>query len=197
MIDDGCLDGNQINIRYEVSNFYRSFQDNILECDILGSTIRESIGKLKRKCAPGIDGVTTEHMLFALSDTLCTELASVYSHMFKYNAVPDVLQIGIIVPILKKSTLPSNDYNNFRPITLSTVHAKLVERIILPMVNLDIGGNQYGYQTGKGTEFCCALVVGFGVRQRQIYAVTYLALTDSKWPVGYSIEMTSEDSLLK
>ena len=114
--------------------------------------------------------------------------------MFKYNAVPDVLQIGIIVPILKKS---SNDYNNFRPITLSTVHAKLVELIILPMVNLDIGGNQYGYQAGKGTEFCCALVVGFGVCQRQIYAVTYLALTDSKWPVGYPIEMTSEDSLLK
>ena len=41
-----------------------------------------------------------------------------------------------------------------------------------------------------------AQVVGFGVRQRQIYAVTYLALTDSKWPVGYPIEMTSEDSLL-
>ena len=54
MTDDGCLDGNQINIRNEVSNFYRSFQDNILDCDILGSTIRENIGKLKRKCAPGI-----------------------------------------------------------------------------------------------------------------------------------------------
>ena len=26
------------------------------------------------------------------------------------------------------------------------------------MVNLDIGGNQYGYQTWKGTEFCCALL---------------------------------------
>ena len=74
--------------------------------------------------------------------------------MFKYNAVPDVLQIGIIVPILKKSTLPSNDYNNFGPITLSTVHAKLVELIILPMVNLDIGGNQYGYQTGNGILLC-------------------------------------------
>ena len=114
MTDDGCLDGNQINIRNEVSNFYRSFKDNVLECYILGSTIREKMGKLKRKCAPGVGGVTTEHMLFALSDTLCTELASVYSHMLKYNAVPDVLQISIIIPILKKSTLPSNDYNKQR-----------------------------------------------------------------------------------
>ena len=202
MTDVGCLDGNQINIRNEVSNFYRSFQDNILDCDILGSTIRENIGKLKRKCALGIDGVTTEHMLFALSDTLCTELASVYSHMFKYNAVPDVLQIGIIVPILKKSTLPSNDYNNFRPITLSTVHAKLVELIILPTVNLDIGGNQYGYQTGKGTEFCCALlndsVAYFNEGDSAVYMCTLDAVKcfDNIWHEGLFYKLMSRMSII-
>ena len=203
MTDDGCLlDGNQINIRNEVSNFYRSFQDNILDCDIHGSTIRENIGELKRKCAPGIDGVTTEHMLFALSDTLCTELASVYSHMFKYNAVPDVLQIGIIVPILKKSTLPSYDYNNFRPITLSTVHAKLVELIILPMVNLDIGGNQYAYQTGKGTEFCCALlndsVAYFNEGGSAVYMYTLddVKCFDNIWHEGLFCKLMSRMSII-
>ena len=74
-------------------------------------------------------------MLFAVLHAFCTELASVYSHMFKYNAVLYVLQIGIIGPILKYSTLPLNDYNKLRPITLSTVHTKLVELIIPPMVN--------------------------------------------------------------
>ena len=195
--EDGCLDNNQISIRNEVLSFYRSFKDNVLECDLLGSTIRENIGKLKHKCAPGVDGVTTEHMLFALSDTFCTELASVYSHMFKYNAVPDVLQIGIIVPILKKSTLPSNDYNNFRPITLSTVHAKLVELIILPMVNLDIGGNQYGYQTGKGTEFCCALlndsVTYFNEGGSAVYMCTLDAVKcfDNIWHEGLFYKLMS------
>ena len=142
------------------------------------------------------------HMLFALSDTLWTELASVYSHMFKYNAVPDVLQIGIIVPILKKSTLPSNDYNNFRPINLSTVHAKLVELIILPMVNLDIGGNQYGYQTGKGTEFCCALlndsVAYFNEDGSAVYMCTLDAVKcfDNMWHEGLFYKLMSRMSII-
>ena len=62
------------------------------------------------------------------------------------------------MPILKKSTLSDTVCENFRPITLSSVHAKLVEMLILPNTNTNICGNQYGYQAGKGTEFCCALL---------------------------------------
>ena len=66
--------------------------------------------------------------------------------------------IMISIEMIEMSLVVCSLLFSHRPITLSPVHAKLVELIILPMVNLDIGGNQYGYQTGKGTEFCCALL---------------------------------------
>ena len=105
---------------------------------------------------PGIDGVTTEHMFYALSTPF--ELMNLYNTMFNINVIPDVLQIGVIVPILRKSTLSSTVCENFWPITLSSVHAKLVEMFILPNTKTNICGNQYGYLAGSGTEFCCPLL---------------------------------------
>ena len=59
--------------------------------------------------------------------------------MFLLNVIPDVMKIGVIVPILKKSTLSDTVCVNIRPITLSSVHAKLVEMLILPnMYSIDL-----------------------------------------------------------
>ena len=160
-------------------------------CGISQTAIANNIRRLKRNCALGIDGVTTEHMLYALSDTFCTELMNLYSTMFKLNVSPDVLKIGIIVPILKKSTLSDTVCENFWPITLSSVHAKLVEMLILPNTNTNICGNQYGYQADKGTEFCCALlndsVAYFNEGDSPVYMCTLDAVKcfDNIWHEGF------------
>jgi hypothetical protein len=120
------------------------------------SRISGNIKKLKLRTAPGIDRITAEHLYHANSDTLCTSLANVYRMMIRYNIIPEVLETGIIIPILKKPTLCQSDFNNYRPITLSSVHAKMIELLMIPESNISC--NQYGYQSGKGAEFCHSFI---------------------------------------
>ena len=60
------------------------------------------------------------------------------------------------MPIIKKATLNPNMAENYRPITLSSVHTKLIERIMLPEDN--ISDNQFGFRQGRGTAFGCSLL---------------------------------------
>ena len=56
----------------------------------------------------------------------------------------------------KKPTLDVCAFNNYRPITLSSVYAKLLELMMIPETDISI--NQYGYQRHKGADFCCAML---------------------------------------
>ena len=102
MTDDWLLNSEQPEINSDVVDKYRCHQDMKMECGISQTAVANNIRRLKRNCAAGIDGVTTEHMLYALSATFCTELMNLYSTMFKRNVIPDLLKIGVIVPILKQ-----------------------------------------------------------------------------------------------
>ena len=53
-----------------------------------------------------------------------------FQYIFKYGVVPKGLNITHIRPILKDKSLPSNDLNKLRPISISNVLAQLFERIL-------------------------------------------------------------------
>ena len=91
MTDDWPLNSEQDEINSDVDKC-QCHRDMKMECGISQTAVANNIRRLKRNCAPGIDGVTTEHMLYALSDTFCTELMNSYSIMLKLNFIPDVLQ---------------------------------------------------------------------------------------------------------
>ena len=152
LTDTGKLTPEQSRISDTVKHMYKEHHDKVLEYQLDELTIGQNINKLKRRTAPGIDLITTEHLYHANSSSLCTALSNVYTVMLMYYVVPEVLQIGIIIPILKKPTLSQSDFNNYRPITLCSVHAKMIELLMIP--NSSISDSQYGYQTGKGAEFC-------------------------------------------
>ena len=71
------------------------------------------INKLNRGVSAGCDGITAEHLNYGLSDALCNVLADIYSTLLSYSIVPEVLQTGIIIPILKKFSLDANVYTNY------------------------------------------------------------------------------------
>ena len=76
--------------------------------------------------------------------------------MLSLNLVPNVLRVGIIIPVLKKPTLDISDFNNYRPITLCSIYAKLLELMMLP--DCDISEAQYGYRKSKGADFCASML---------------------------------------
>ena len=132
MTENGDLSTEQQMISDEVKGRYAKLSHDLIPHNIDVNLMRTYINKLRKKCAPGYDKVTAEHLQYAASDTFCTALASVYRTIYEYNLVPDVLRVGVIIPILKKPTLDVTAFDNYRPITLCSVYAKLLETMMIP-----------------------------------------------------------------
>ena len=60
------------------------------------------------------------------------------------------------VPILKKSTLNPNIAQTYRPITLRSIHTKMVKALVLP--DTDLFDTQFGFRGNRGTAFACNLL---------------------------------------
>ena len=65
------------------------------------------------------------------------------------------LSLGVLIPVLKKPTLNPNISGIYRPITLSTTHAKLIELLMLPKDDNCPG--QFGFCDNRDTTFAAAL----------------------------------------
>ena len=113
--------------------------------------VSDLIDSLNRGCSPGIDGITSEHLTYGKSYELCQHFSRVYSLILSYGIVPEIFRTGIVIPLLKKPTINPNDPTNYRPITLSSVHTKLIEMVIMP--NPEISKNQLGFRPDRGASF--------------------------------------------
>ena len=118
--------------------------------------ILNGIKYLKKGTSPGIDCISPEHLIFATSPILADLLANIYSIMIRSSIIPEIFQKNLIIPILKKSTLDPNIPANFRPITLSSIHTKLVEYTLMPEDKAHI--NQFGFRKSRETMFATSLL---------------------------------------
>ena len=112
----------------------------------------------KKKSSAGIDGLTAEHILFAKDSNLSAHLCYLFSICFQHGVVPEDFRSGIMVPILKKPTLDPSIPKNYRPIIISTVFSKLVEKYILHETNeSEYDESQFGFIRGRGTNMAVSL----------------------------------------
>ena len=87
---------------------------------------------LKRKKAPGWDGVTSEHVQHG-GKCLIKCLSWLFNCIKQYECIPDYFKIGIIVPI-PKGNKDQLFQDNHRGITLIPMLAKIFEKCILKRV---------------------------------------------------------------
>lgn len=85
------------------------------------------IEDLKLKKAPGVDGITAE-TLKAIKKYIIKPLAYLINEIFSVGIFPQCLKNAIIKPLFKKGD--KFDMTNYRPISLISSLAKIVERII-------------------------------------------------------------------
>jgi hypothetical protein len=156
MQDKGVLSNEHINVSDTVKAHYDVVSSGQYDCQVQPDRIKDIILSLGKGCSVGCDGVSTEHLVFGMSDVLCDHMANLYTNILTTCIVPHVFTLGIIIPILKKSTLNPNCPSNYRPITLSSVHSKIVECLIVPEDN--VCNTQFGFRKGKGTAFGCSLL---------------------------------------
>jgi len=139
-----------------VNSYYSKHCDDNNAQDIQSCDISKLIDKLRHNASPAIDLITAEHLQFGKCEILCSVLVSVYNAILSYCHVPSSFTYGIIVPVLKKTTLNPNLPENYRPITVSSVLSKILELLIIP--NADICDTQFGFRKAMGTVFGCTLL---------------------------------------
>jgi len=103
---------------------------SILEYIVVDAAdVMSSIDKLKsNNCSSGPDGLPP--ILFnRLKHCLCYPLALLYNQMLSVGYVPRDWLAAHIIPVHKKGI--TNDVSNYRPISLTCVMSKILERIIV------------------------------------------------------------------
>jgi len=91
------------------------------------SEVMSSIDRLKNNCSSGPDGFPPV-MYRRLKQCLSVPLTLMYNQFLSVGYVPLEWRTAHIVPVHKKGT--TGDVNNYRPISLTCVSSKILERIV-------------------------------------------------------------------
>jgi len=155
MTDTGKRSTDQMNDQSKVECYADKCMDKIHRKQISSDRVSKLIDNLPGGKSPGIDGVTSEHLKNGKSPRLCDLLANLYSVMLSRSCVPAVFTTGVIIPLLKKPTLNPNIPKHYRPVTISSIHTKVVECLLIP--SYDVCNTQFGFREGRGTSMACNL----------------------------------------
>jgi hypothetical protein len=129
--------------------------ENFVFANINESIIREALKKLKNKNSSGPDGIST-NLLKSVAPLMMEPLIHLFNLSFKSGYIPTCLKTAEIVPIYKKDE--ANEYTNYRPISLLSSFAKLLEKIAANQMMKYLRKfrllyeHQYGFRSGYNTE---------------------------------------------
>ena len=113
----------------------------------------DQLRRMKAKKAPGMDGVCTEHLLH-LGPLAQDALLRLFNMSWHSAEVPSIWRRAVIIPIPKVGKDPQ-DVSSYRPISLTSHIAKLLERMVAARVthlldlNNTIPAEQVGFRRGS------------------------------------------------
>ena len=122
------------------------------EIDITESSMREAIGRLSEKAAPGPDGIPAI-LLKRCASALLSPLLTLWRTSMEVGEVPKLLKEGTVTPIFKGGS--RGEVKNYRPVVLTSHVSKVFERLIAERLvfHLEAGGllgeNQHGFRRGR------------------------------------------------
>lgn len=110
--------------------------------------------KLKKKKAPGVDGITNEVWMHG-GNGLKSRMIDIIEKVWEGEAIPEDWKTAVIVPLHKKGD--KENTNNYRGISLLSTAYKLYSEVILRRLEeeVEIGGmlpeGQAGFRRGRST----------------------------------------------
>ena len=122
---------------------------------VSSSEIEDIIADMSCNKSPGLDGLTSEHMKFANSK-LPVLLSIRMSAVLIHGHVPRSAMRSVLVPIIKNTNKRITDKDNYRPICLSNVFTKVIEKVLLCRMLgwLSTTSNQFGFKHKHGKDMC-------------------------------------------
>ncbi|GFU72930.1 probable RNA-directed DNA polymerase from transposon BS [Trichonephila clavipes] len=115
------------------------------------SELREAVGHIRCAKSPGPDNFHPE-FLKHLGCNALSVLLTLYNHSWKYG-VPAIWKKAIVVPIPKKNK-PLDDLNSYRPISLTSILSKVMERMITSRLDWYLETNNLLISSQAGFRKC-------------------------------------------
>lgn len=111
------------------------------------------VGNMKRGKSPGHDSLSIEHLQHA-GVHLPRVLAMILNFCVGHTYLPENLMKTVVVPIVKNRAGDASDANNYRPISLATITAKVLDSVLDKQLNehLALHDAQFGFRSGLSTE---------------------------------------------
>ncbi|XP_059058845.1 uncharacterized protein LOC131852221 [Achroia grisella] len=115
--------------------------------------IKYVIKSMTRGKSPGHDSLSVEHFQCA-GPQLLRVLTALYNLCIQHSYLPNALMRTIVVPIAKNKTGDLSNKENYRPISLATIAAKVLDGVLERRVGkyFNIHDAQFGFQPGLSTE---------------------------------------------
>ncbi|XP_045499418.1 uncharacterized protein LOC123697044 [Colias croceus] len=153
--------------------------------------VRAVIKGMVRGKSPGHDSLSIEHLQHA-GVHLPRVLAMFFTMCLGHSHLPDNLMRTIVVPIIKNKTGDTSDVNNYRPISLATVVAKVLDSLLGQHLDKHVSLNdaQFGFRPGLSTEsaiLCLKQTVQYYTSRKTPVYACYLDLSKAFDLVSYDI----------
>lgn len=113
--------------------------------------IKAAINNLSTGKAIGYDNTCSEMFLYGDKSALIPVLTLFFDIIMRFGTVPNEMNVSLITPIPKTKDF-SNNPSDYRPISVSTTIALILEDIILQKVNLKVCNNQFGFRPKTSTK---------------------------------------------
>ena len=116
--------------------------------------VLSQVRKLKNSRTITPDGFSA-HAIKTLGPSLIYPLSMLFEFLFSHNYVPPSWKLSYLTPVHKKSS--RSDCNNYRPIAITSILCRLMERIIHDQITAYLFTNnlltpsQHGFRTGKSS----------------------------------------------
>jgi hypothetical protein len=153
--------------------------------------VAKVIKGMVRGKSPGYDHLSIEHLQYA-GVHMPRVLSLFFNLCLGHSYLPDNLMRTIVVPIPKNKTGDSSDVSNYRPISLATVIAKVLDSLLNGCLNKHVSLNdaQFGFRPGLSTEsaiLCLKRTVQYYTARKTPVYVCYLDLSRAFDLVVYNI----------
>ena len=125
-------------------------------------SVRSFFRKQNTHKAPGPDRVSPS-VLKACADQLAPVFADIFNRSLDLCIVPDCFKTATIIPVPKRAVVSS--LNDYRPVALTSVVMKVLERIILSQLKSAtkhlIDPLQFAYRSGRSVDDAVSLLMHY------------------------------------
>ena len=140
----------------EIKPSHRSFKSYIKQHDSLFKfssvsevSILDYINKLKPNTSAGVDCVSNKH-LKQIAPLIITPLHYLINLSLQTGFVPQQMKVSKIIPLYKINSGYTHNFSNYRPISILSSFAKLIEKIVCSQLVYYLNDNDLLYKHQYG-----------------------------------------------